>query len=327
VSLPSRFPLALLPTPLVAAPRLSRALGGPRILIKRDDLTGFGFGGNKVRGLEYCTGEAVAQKADVVVTGAGEQSNHVRATSAAARVAGLDVVAVMHGERPTGRQGNLLLDELLGAEIRFTGDPSRERLDGRIAEVAEELRRDGRRPYVIPRGGGCALAALGYVECARELSDQLADLPEQAPWVVLATGACTSQAGLVAGTKLTGAVHRMLGITVSRPVEECRERVVRFAAGAAERLGQTLDLAPEDVLVRGGVVGPGYGVPTPEGVEAIRLVARTEGVFLDPTYTGKAMAGLIEEIRSGRIAADDTVVFVHTGGEPALFAHPEILDL
>jgi D-cysteine desulfhydrase family pyridoxal phosphate-dependent enzyme len=323
----TRFPLALFPTPLVEAPRLSKALGGPRIFIKRDDLTGFGFGGNKVRGLEYYLADALEQEAEVIVTGAGPQSNHVRATAAAARVAGLEVVAVMHGSRPGVTQGNLLLDELLGVELRFTNDPDRARVDMLIETTAEELRRAGRRPYVIPRGGASALGALGYVEFVRELNSQLQAAGVQPQWLVLATGACGTQAGLLAGIKIYGAPYRLLGITVSRPVAECLERITCLAQETARLAGCEIDVQAAEVIVRDGFIGPGYGIPTPEGVAAIRLTARTEGIFLDPTYTGKAMAGLIGEIRSGRIGKDETVVFLHTGGEPGLFAHPEISGL
>ena len=322
---PPRYPLALLPTPLVETPNLTRALGGPRVLVKRDDLTGFGFGGNKVRGLEYCIAEALAQDADVVVTGAGPQSNHIRATAAAARVAGLDVVAVMHGGRPAEPRGNLLLDELLGVEIRFTDDPDRARVDDVIRQVVEELRRDGHRPYAIPRGGGMALACLGYVECVRELNTQLAHLDLRPNRLVLACGGSCTQAGLLVGARLHDAPYRIVGVTVSRPADECRQRIADFARDASRLAGRALELAPEEITVRDGFIGAGYGQPTPEGIEAIRLVARTEGLFLDPTYTGKAMAGLIEEIRSGRIGSDDIVVFLHSGGEPGLFAHPEIV--
>ncbi len=324
---PPRFPLALLPTPLIEAPRLTRALDGPRILFKRDDLTGFGFGGNKVRGLEYSIAEALAQQADVIVTGAGPQSNHIRAAAAAARVAGLGVAAVMHDSRPAEMRGNLLLDELLGVELHFTNDPNRAVVDTQIEEVADELRRRGRRPYIIPRGGASALSALGYVECVRELNEQLRTLSVYPTWVVLATGACGTHAGLLAGIKIFDAPYRVLGITVSRPMTECIERIDRFARDAAKLIEQPIELAEDDIVVRDGFIGRGYGLPSPEGTAAIRLVARTEGLFLDPTYTGKAMAGLIAEIRSGRMTRDETIVFLHTGGEPGLFAHPEIASM
>ncbi len=320
----NRFPLALLPTPLVEASRLAKALGGPRLFFKRDDMTGFGFGGNKVRGLEYYIADALAQNANVIVTGAGPQSNHIRATAAAARVAGLDAVAVIHDSRPAETQGNLLLDELLGVEVRFTDDPNRALVDTKIEEVAEELRQAGRRPYVVPRGGASALGAQGYVEFVRELGAQLQAVDARPQRLALATGACGTQAGLIAGAKLYGAEYRILGVTVSRPVAECLERISRIAGEAARLAGREIEVEAEDVIVRDGFIGPGYGIPTPEGVEAIRLVARTEGIFLDPTYTGKGMAGLIAEIRGGRVGKGETVGFLHTGGEPGLFAHPEI---
>jgi D-cysteine desulfhydrase len=319
-----RFHLALLPTPLVEARRLSRALDGPRIYFKRDDLTGFGFGGNKVRGLEFYLAEALAQLADVIVTGAGPQSNHIRATAAAARVAGLDVVAVVHDSRPAEAQGNLLLDALLGAELRYTNDPDRALVDVRIDEVAAELRAAGRRPYKIPRGGASALGALGYVECVRELSGQAQAQGLHIDRLVLATGSCGTQAGLLAGLHIHHVRMGVLGITVSRPVPECLERVTRIAQAAGRLMGHAPELAVDEVVVRDGFIGPGYGIPTAEGTDAIRLVARTEGIFLDPTYTGKAMAGLIAEVRAGRLGRDETVVFLHTGGEPGLFAHPEV---
>ncbi|MBI3361780.1 MAG: D-cysteine desulfhydrase family protein [Chloroflexi bacterium] len=325
MTLPSRYPLGQLPTPLIEASRLTRALRGPRILIKRDDLTGFGFGGNKVRGLEFYIADALARNADVIVTGAGPQSNHIRATASAARVAGLDIVAVMHESRPEETQGNLLLDELLGVELRFTDSPDRALVDAQIEETADELRRAGRRPYIVPRGGASSLGALGYVECVREMGAQLEAMGVRPDWLVLATGSCGTQAGLIAGAKIYSAPGRILGVTVSRPVSECVERIERIAREAAALAGHKIDLSPDDILVHDGYIGPGYGIPTPEGIEAIRLVARTEGTFFDPTYTGKGMAGLIGEIRAGRIGAGETVVFLHTGGEPGLFAHPEIV--
>jgi D-cysteine desulfhydrase len=324
MSLPARFPLALLPTPLIEAPRLARALGGPRLFFKRDDLTGFGLGGNKVRGLEFYLADALAQQADVIVTGAGPQSNHVRATAAAARVAGMDVVAVLHDSRPPLASGNLLLDALLGVELRFTNSPDRTLVDAWIPRVADELRAAGRRPYVIPRGGASALGALGYVECAREMREQAAVLGLRWDRLVLATGACGTHAGLLAGRHIHDFQTIIHGITVSRPVAECLERIPRLAQAAARLAGHELVLAVEEVVVGDGFIGAGYGIPTAEGIAAIQLVARTEGIFLDPTYTGKAMAGLIAEVRAGRISKAENVVFLHTGGEPGLFAHPEV---
>ena len=194
----------------------------------------------------------------------------------------------------------------------------------RSGRWSTSLRRAGRRPYAIPRGGGVALACLGYVDCVRELGEQLAALELQPDCLVVAVGTSCTQAGLLLGARLHDASYRIVGVTVSRPAAECRERIAGFAREAACLAGHPLELGPEEITVRDGFIGPGYGVPTPGGIEAIRLVARTEGLFLDPTYTAKAMAGLINEIRSGGIRRDEIVVFLHTGGEPGLFAHPEV---
>jgi len=312
--------LGTLPTPLEGAPRLSEVLGGPRILFKRDDLTGFALGGNKVRKLEYLLAEVVDQNADVVVTGAGPQSNYLRTTAAAARKLGLDAVLVMHGDPPAEVQGNYLLDRLAGAEIIFTGDEDRSSVDRALDEVADDLRRRGRRPYVIPRGGASPLGSVGYVACALEMETQLVAQGVRAHHLVCATGACGTQAGLWLGATWLQAAYRIWGITVSRPREECLTRVRSLATATAELLG----LAPppsESPIVLEEYLGTGYGIVTAEAVEAIRLVARTEGVFLDPVYTGKAMAGLIDLVQQGEIGRDDTVIFLHTGGAPGLFAH------
>jgi 1-aminocyclopropane-1-carboxylate deaminase/D-cysteine desulfhydrase-like pyridoxal-dependent ACC family enzyme len=242
-------------------------------------------------------------------------------------VAGLAVIAVVHDSPPAEAQGNLLLDELLGVELLYTHDPDRAVVDTKINQVADEVRRSGRRPYVIPRGGASGLGALGYVECARELSAQFQDAHLKVHAIVLATGSCGTQAGLVAGAKILNAPRQIQGIAVSRPVSECVERIARMAIEAARLTGHEIVVRPAEVAVLGGFIGAGYGIPTPEGLDAIRLVAHMEGVFLDPTYTGKAMAGLIAEIRAGRFGQDETIVFLHTGGEPGLFAHPEIAHL
>lgn len=315
-----RVLLGTLPTPMEEAPRLSEALGGPRILFKRDDLTGFALGGNKVRKLEYMLAEVVDQDADVVVTGAGPQSNYLRTTAAAARKLGLDAVLVMHGDPPTEVQGNYLLDRLAGAEIIFTHDEDRSSVDRTLDEVAKDLRRHGRRPYVIPRGGASPLGSVGYVACALEMETQLVAQGVRADHLVCATGACGTQAGLWLGATWLQAAYRIWGITVSRPREECLTRVRSLATATAELLGLAAPPSESPVVLE-EYLGPGYGIVTPEAVQAIRLVARTEGIFLDPVYTGKAMAGLMGLVRQGEIGRDDTVIFLHTGGAPGLFAH------
>jgi D-cysteine desulfhydrase len=314
-----RVPLAYLPTPLIEAPRLAAAIGGPRLWIKRDDLTGFGFGGNKIRGLEFLLADALAQGADTLVTGAAPQSNSVRATAAAAAHAGLAMVAVYSGTPPQEIEGNYRLTRLLGAEVRFTGNPDRASVDGAIETCEAELRAAGRHPYAIPRGGACVLGALGYVLAAHELAEQCAVQGIVPDAIVLATGSCGTHAGLLAGVRALRLPWRVEGFTVSRPVEEVQRRVYTLAQAALSRLGLAQIVAPQDVIVHTGFIGPGYGVPTPEGAAAIRLAARCEGIFLDPTYTGKALAGFVSYSRSGRYRHDETVIFLHTGGEPALF--------
>lgn len=320
-----RIRLGTLPTPLEGAPHLSERLGGPRILLKRDDLTGLGLGGNKVRKLEYLLAEARAVEADVVVTAAGPGSNHLRTTAAAARKLGLDVVLVMYGDPPAEVQGNYLLDRLAGAEIVFTGSADRSSVEAALEEVTDELRRRGRRPYTIPRGGASPLGSVGYVQCALELEVQCVDLGEHVDHLVCATGSCGTQAGLWLGGSWLQAPYRIWGITVSRPREECIARVETLARGAAELLELSPPPPSQRPVVLDAYLGPGYAVETPEAIEAIRLAARTEGLYLDPVYTGKAMAGLIDLIRRGEIGSQETVVFLHTGGAPGLFAHAAAL--
>ena len=312
--------LGLLPTPLVEAPRLAEAIGLPALWIKRDDLIGFGFGGNKVRGLELLIADARTHDADVIVTGAGAQSNHVRATAAAAAHAGLEAVAAYWGDAPAAVQGNLLLTRLLGAQTRFTHNTDRAQVDQAITEIAGELRRTGRRPYAIPRGGACALGVLGHVLAARELQRQCEALGLRPATVFLAVGSGATLAGWLLGSALLGATWRIEGVTVSRPAPEVRARVVALAAEAAALLDVPAAVTEADVIVHDGFIGAGYGVPTPAGDAAITLAARTQGLFFDPTYTGKAFAALLALAATGRFKAQGPLVFLHTGGEPALFA-------
>lgn len=314
-----RVPLGFWPTPLKEAPRLAAAIGGPKLWIKRDDLTGFGAGGNKVRGLEFLLADALAQQADTLITGAGVQSNSVRATAAAAVYAGMATVAVYSGTAPEHVEGNYRLTRLLGAEVRFTGDPDRSSVDAYIEMVATELRERGRHPYAIPRGGATVLGALGYVRAAYELAEQCAAQGLSPDAVVLATGSCGTQAGLLAGVHALGLPWRVEGFTVSRPVEEVQARVYNLARATLEKLDLSPTLTRQEVIVHDGFIGPGYGIPTAEGAAAIRLAACSEGIFLDPTYTGKALAGLIAHAHDGRYRPDETLIFLHTGGEPALF--------
>jgi D-cysteine desulfhydrase len=314
--------LALLPTPLVPASQLGHAIGVSELWVKHDELIGFGFGGNKVRGLELLLADAKARHADVLVTGAGAQSNHVRATAASAAHGGLGSIAVYWGDPPPAVQGNLRLTRLLGAEMRFTNNPDRAHVDVAIAEVATELRAAGRRPYTIPRGGACALGVLGHVLAVRELSLQCESLGIRPRGVVLAVGSGTTLAGWLLGTALFAAPWRVEGVTVSRPATEVRARVATLAAEGAALLDLPSPVGEADIIVHDGFIGEGYGVPTAAGDAAIVLAARAQGLFLDPTYTGKALAGLIALAAVGRFGDAGPTVFIHTGGEPALFADP-----
>jgi D-cysteine desulfhydrase len=313
-----RVPLVLGPTPLHPAPRLSAELGVP-VLLKRDDLAGVGLGGNKLRGLEYIIADARRRGCDCLVTGAGPQSNWTMLAALACLRHQIEPHVISYGRSAAdggaADEGNMRLHRWLGVDVRFTGDPDRASVDAGIKAVAAELRASGRRPYTVPRGGATPLGALGYVRASIELADQLAALGERPSALWLATGSCGTQAGLVAGAALTGAPYEVMGVTVSRPVDECRERVRVLAAEAAALGG--IDAVIGEPTVLGGWIGPGYGIPSTEGRAAARMMAMTEGVFLDPTFGAKAMAGLLAECQAGRVRG--TQVFLVSGGAPTLF--------
>ena len=319
VDLP-RFRLGLLPTPLHDAPRLARAIGVARLLVKRDDLTGFAGGGNKVRKLEFLIGDALAKGADTIIAVGGAQSNAVRTAMVAARAAGLDPIAVMYGDPPATHGGNLLLDDLAGARLVFTGRADRASMEPAAEALAAELRAAGRRPYVIPRGGATPVGDAAYVEACAELVDQLATLGADPTTLIVATGSCGTQAGLIAGAAWLGVPFEVTGVLVSRPRGEAVPRLLALAQATADLLELGVRIDPRDVRVEDGFLGPGFGIASPEGGAAQRLALTTEGLVLDPTYTAKALAGLLGHLRNGRIRAQSTVVFVHTGGEPALYA-------
>jgi D-cysteine desulfhydrase family pyridoxal phosphate-dependent enzyme len=321
-----RFPLANLPTPLQEANRLREALGGtavcPRILIKRDDLTGLAFGGNKVRKLEFLVGDALASGASVLVTAGAAQSNHARATAAAAVAAGLPALLVLRSDDPEPVvQGNLLLDWMLGAEIRIV--PSGSDRAAVMAEIATDLTARGERPYVIPVGGSNEIGAAGYLTMSLELRDQLAALAVEPTWIYFASGSGGTQAGIVLGVKALGLTCRPYGILDSPFSDEDKARAIQIANGAAELIGEPTRVSEADMIYDDRYFGEAYGIPTSAGDEAIMLLARSEAIFLDPVYTGKAMSGLIDHIRSGLIGPSETVVFVHTGGNVATFAHAD----
>jgi D-cysteine desulfhydrase len=285
------------------------------ILFKRDDLTGFGLGGNKTRGLEYLLADALRQGCDSLVTGAGPQSNWTVLAALAAKNAGLTPYVVCYGDPPEP-SGNLLLHRTIGTELHFTGDPERSSVDRWIAAEAGRLRAAGHRPYVVPRGGATGLGALGYVRACVELAGQLAELPRPPAELWLATGSGGTHAGLAAGAAILATPYRVTGVTVSRPVPECRARVEALAVAAAGLAGYP-DARPV-VDVRGGWIGPGYGLASAAGDAAARLVVHTEGIWLDPVFGAKAMAALIDGCRSRTVTGP--VVFVVGGGVATLFA-------
>jgi D-cysteine desulfhydrase len=313
LSLP-RVPLATVPTPLQPGARLSDAIG-VEVWLKRDDLTGLGLGGNKVRALEYLVADALSLNCDSLVTGAGPQSNWAMLAALAGGRAGLDPYLVFYGD-PVPAAGNLLLNGLTGADVRFTGQADRGSVDGAIESLAAELRARGRRPYALPRGGATPLGGVGYARASMELAQQLLDARLTPRQLWLATGSCGTQAGLVAGARWLRAPYTVVGVTVSRPVDECVGRVATLATGASDLIG-----APRaergDVVVIDGYLGPGYGHPSPEGERATRLLARTEGVFVDPVFGAKAMAALVDAAAARRVQGP--VVFLVTGGAPTLF--------
>jgi D-cysteine desulfhydrase family pyridoxal phosphate-dependent enzyme len=307
-----RVPLAHLPTPLESMDRFSDWLGGPRVLVKRDDLTGLALGGNKARKLEYLCAEALAQGCDTLVTGGGHQSNHVRMTAAAANRLGLDCHLAMGSHQPQTLSGNLLLDVVLGATLHYTGTQSYYETESAIEELAARLASEGRRPFAIPIGGASVTGVASYVGAAAELEQQLSGT--RADWAVVADGSGGTHAGLLAGLDPG---TRVLGVDVgTRP--DLDDVIPRLAGEAAARVGRAAPSA--ETIVDHAHFGRGYGDVTDEAVDAIRRTARLEGIVLDPVYTGKAMAGLIGAVRDGRITAADTVVFWHTGGAVALFA-------
>ncbi len=308
-----RIRLGTFPTPLQPAPRLSEA-AGVEIWLKRDDLTGLGLGGNKVRGLEFLLADAQRTGCDHLITGGGPGSNWAMLAALAARTRGLDTVLVCYGD-PVPPVGNMLLAEMAGAQIRFTGDRDRESVDRGVDEVAAELRARGAKPYPMGRGGATAVGALGYVAAAQELAVQLAGIGLAPAQLWLATGSCGTQSGLWAGAQWQRLGAEVVGVTVSRPVQECMARVEGLARAVAERIGIPPPVGAPSVL--GGHVGPGYGYRSVEGDAAAHLVARTEGVFLDPVFAAKAMAALLAA--AGRGQVQGPVVFLVTGGAPTLF--------
>jgi len=334
-----RVKLAYLPTPLERMRVLSYNLNGPILYIKRDDQTGLAFGGNKTRKLEFIIADIFKKKADVVITWAGVQSNWCRQTAAAARMFRIKPILVLFKkpESPASYDGNLLLDFILGADIRVIEEEAgkiieEEEVAGIINRIAEDERKEGHNPYIVPVGGSMVggsmtepLGAISYTKAFLEIYKEAKKRKVKIDYIVLATGSGGTQAGLVVGAKALGTNIKVVGISVSREKASVQERVSVIANDTAEALGLSMTISPEEVVVFDDYIGEGYGILNQETADAIRLVAETEGIILDPVYTGKAMVGLIDLTRKGYFTENDVVVFLHTGGTPALFAYKENL--
>lgn len=313
--------LGIFPTPIVELGRLSDKLGGPRILVKRDDLTGLAMGGNKVRKLEFLLGDAEAKLCDCLVTGGAAQSNHCRQAAAAAAAAGLACHLALGGTERGVPEGNLLLDRLLGATIHWCGERRR---GEDIPAIAERLRSEGRKPYVVPYGGSSALGALGFVAAARELAGQIASMRPKPSRIVFASSSGGTQAGLALGARLYGLDLSLTAIAIDKAADEevdPAERVRGIANEAAKLLGCKQAFRPGDIKLRREYSGEGYGVVGESERRAIRLAAGYEGLLLDPVYTGRAFGAMVSMIESGELRPGETVLFWHTGGGPALFPY------
>jgi len=309
-----RIRIAHLPTPVENMPRLSAVLGGPRLLVKRDDQTGLAFGGNKTRKLEFALAEAQANGARTLITTGAAQSNHCRQTAAIAARVGLDCILVVNGDPNAPLSGNILLDHLFGAEIVWTA--TREERDAVLQRTFQKAWDEGRRPYLLPLGASNAVGALGYEFAFEELLSQSVH-PD---WLVFASSSGGTQAGLVLGARRAGWKGKILGISVDEPEDTLTALVAGIATEASERFGDKLIFNPGEILVNCDYIGAGYGMMAEPEIEAIQLFARTEGLLVDPVYTGRAAAGMIDLIRKGFFKKDETVLFWHTGGMPALFA-------
>ena len=305
---------AHLPTPIDELPRLSQQLGGPELLIKRDDQTGLAFGGNKTRKLEYLLGDAVSKKADVVLSTGAAQSNHCRQTAAAAARSGLDCILVLVEPEPEEPSANYFLDLLLGAKIVWTPLNTR---DLTLEETFKEAERSGSNPYLIPYGGSNALGAYAYYQAYQEMLAQLkGELPD---WIVFASSSGGTQAGLFLASQVFGG-PKVLGISVDEPEKHLRDTVAKISSELIESLDLKITIKPEEILVDANYTGDGYGIMNEHDRKAIRLFAETEGILLDPVYTGRAGGGMLDLIRKGFFGKKDKVLFWHTGGTPGLFA-------
>ncbi len=316
-----RLSLGFLPTPVQALPRFSRLFSGPEILVKRDDLTGLAFGGNKTRKLEYLVQDALRSGCDVLVTAGAAQSNHCRQTAAAAAACGLACHLALGGGEPEERNGNLLISTLCGAEVHWCGDDRKGEGAGRVMET---LQAAGHRPYFIPYGGSNAIGALGFVAAAHELHAQLREADEHCTHIVIASSSGGTHAGLLVGMRELGAPMQIVGIGIDKDNTVSSGFPGRIAALACEtsaQRGAEITFSVDEVLMDDRFLGQGYGIMGEPERKAIRTLAETEGILLDPVYTARAMAGLVAMLEEGVFSAEDRILFWHTGGTPALFPY------
>jgi len=310
----SRLHFAHLPTPIETLPRLSQVLDGPSLLVKRDDQTGLAFGGNKTRKLEFLMADARDQGAKTLVSGGALQSNHCRQTAAAAARFGFKCVLVLTGEKPRQPSANLLLDELFGAQVVYVAE--RKDRDRILQETFDRAAKQGMKPYLVPYGGSSPTGALGYAFAMKELMEQNL----QTDWIVFATSSGGTHAGLLLGQRVFGYKGKVLGISIDESENWLKNQVSELASLTSEKLGKRIEFTPGEVVANANYCSAGYGVLTEQEREAIHLFATREGLLLDPVYTGRAAAGMIDLIRNGFFKKDETVLFLHTGGQPALFA-------
>jgi D-cysteine desulfhydrase family pyridoxal phosphate-dependent enzyme len=292
-----------------------------RILIKRDDLTGLALGGNKVRKLEFLVADALARDADCIVTTGGSQSNHARLTAAACRLTGLDCFLILDRGVHPEEQGNLLLDHLFGADVRLIESEDLAVAAEEMQQLGTDLEQQGRRPYLIPRGGSVPAGATGYVDCMVELRQQLSDAGVGPTHLYVGTGSTGTHSGMIAGLTAMGWQVTLQGVSVSRSRVMQTDKILGLANATLSHLGIVAAVEVTAIHVDDRFVGQGYGHPTPETMDAIKIAALDEALVLDPVYTGKAFSGLAGHAREGKLTRDDVVVFIHTGGAPALFAY------
>jgi D-cysteine desulfhydrase len=317
---PPHIPLAQLPTPIETLSRLSKKWAGPQLLVKRDDLTGTPLSGNKVRKLEFFAKAAINSGCDTLITCGGIQSNHARATAIVAAKLGLSSYLVLRGDAGDSPDANLLLDRLVGAEVKFVTREQYFQVDSIMQQTASNLARAVHKAYIIPEGGSNALGCMGYMKAVKEIKQELETSKQSVDYIITPVGSGGTMAGLILGAKLFGLDSRVIGINVSSTAKHHCKRILAITTETIDQFGLELDIDPQEIEIIDGYVGLGYARSRPEEIDLLRLVAQTEGLILDPVYTGKTMYGLASEINKGRFKPGQTILFIHSGGIFGLFA-------